>query len=63
MNLTRYKENLRVDGCDVFSYLTHVATIDHKMKTVTARGWWSVTTSKHINYVAAELGYTVNKAK
>jgi hypothetical protein len=60
MKLKRYTQNLRVNGCEVFSYSTNVATIDHETKTVTARGYWSRTTSKHINYVARELGYIVN---
>lgn len=60
MNLKRYKENLRVDGLNVYSYTTHVATIDHETQAVTRLGYWSKTTSKHINYVARELGYKVN---
>ena len=57
--LTRYKENLKVIGEKVFSYDTHVATIngDYLEKL----GWWSMTTSKHTNYVASELGLTVRE--
>tara|TARA_Y100000361_G_scaffold129664_1_gene125241 strand:- start:144 stop:353 length:210 start_codon:yes stop_codon:yes gene_type:complete len=49
--LPRYKENLRIiDGTDVFSYSTRVAKIiDDELHVF---GWWSSTTSKHINYVA-----------
>jgi hypothetical protein len=54
--LSRYKENLRIEGNKVYSYSTHVATIDGRNLIV--HGWWSVTTSKHINYVAAEYGLT-----
>lgn len=57
---TKYKQNLRVDGLNVYSYSTHVATIDHHKQVVTRHGYWSQTTSKHINYVASELGYKVN---
>lgn len=53
----RYKQNLRIDGNRVISYTTHVATIDHMNRTVTAHKWYSVTTSKHINHVCSELGY------
>lgn len=61
MKLTRYKQNLNVQGLNVYSYSTHVATIDHEAQTVTALGWWSQTTSKHTNYVARELGYKVER--
>ncbi len=52
-NLDRYKQNLRIIGNDVYSYNTNVATIINDKLLVL--GWWSVTTSKHINYVAREL--------
>ena len=26
-------------------------------------GWWSMTTTKHINYVGSEYGYEVQKVK
>ena len=47
----RYKENLRRVGNDIWSYSTHVATIDSPGKLI-QHGWWSVTTQKHVNYVA-----------
>ena len=59
MNLNRYKQNLCIRGNHIVSYETHVATIDHENKTVTPHGWWSVTTSKHINYAAGQLKYKV----
>jgi hypothetical protein len=55
----RYFDNLTVEGTDVISYVTKVAVIDHKNEQVVRLGWWSSTTSKHINYVASELGYKV----
>lgn len=73
----RYKVNLRVQddvsiwstrvqdefvkGTKIYSYNTHVADIDHKNKTVRPNGYYSKTTSKHINYVAKEYGYKVVK--
>ena len=49
--LPRYKENLRIiNGKDVYSYSTLVAEI--KDDELHVFGWWSRTTSKHINYVA-----------
>ena len=57
----RYKANLRVHGNKVYSYETDVANIDHKDRTITPNKYYSMTTSKHINYVANEYGYKVNK--
>lgn len=57
MKMTRYKENLRVIDDKVYSYDTHVANINHAKREVVDLGSWSVTTSKHINYVAKELNY------
>ena len=49
--LPKYKENLRIiNGTDVYSYSTRVAQI--KDDKLWVYGWWSPTTSKHINYVA-----------
>ena len=51
IKLPRYKENLRIiNGKDVYSYSTLVAQI--KDDELHVFGWWSPTTSKHINYVA-----------
>jgi len=63
MKLAKYKANLRVDACEVYSYETHVATIDHQKRQVQTFGYWSKTTSKHISYVARELGYDVVRVK
>ncbi len=52
--LNRYNANLRIDGDRVISYTTHVATIDGD--TLHVLGCWSKTTTKHVNYVATELG-------
>lgn len=51
--MEKYKNNLRVDGGKVYSYNTHVATI--KGNELHQLGYWSMTTQKHINYVAKEL--------
>ena len=51
IKLPKYKENLRIiNGTDVYSYSTRVAQI--KDDKLWVYGWWSLTTSKHINYVA-----------
>ena len=57
--MNRYKEKLLVSDDFIFSYLTKVAKIDHINRIVKPLGWWSVTTSKHINYVANEYNYKV----
>ena len=56
----RYKQNLRVvnwNGADyVMSYTTRVAKIDYATRTLEQLGYWSMTTQKHINYAADQLG-------
>jgi hypothetical protein len=59
MNLNRYQKNLRVVGDRVISYTTHVATI--RGGDLVQHGWWSVTTQKHINYVARVYGLAICK--
>ena len=60
MKLDKYKQNLNVHLVDngefkVYSYKTHVATF-RRGGNMVQMGWWSVTTQKHINYVAREYG-------
>ena len=57
----KYKQNLKVDYHNVWSYDTKVAEIDRDKRTIKPLGWWSVTTSKHINYVGSEWNYEVQK--
>ena len=55
----KYKQNLKQIDNDIWSYSTKVATIeDGKLKQL---GWWSVTTQRHINYAAAELGLELDR--
>ena len=56
----KYKENLREHNGEIWSYSTKVAEIkdDGKLHQL---GWWSVTTQKHINYAAKELGLELVK--
>ena len=61
--LDKYKQNLKVDYHNVWSYDTKVAEIDHRNRTIKPLGWWSRTTSKHINYVGSEYNYEVQKVK
>ena len=61
----KYKQNLRVanyDGADyVVSYTTRVAKIDYGKGELIQLGYWSVTTQKHINYAANQLGLNLIK--
>tara|TARA_R110000868_G_scaffold53364_1_gene167611 strand:+ start:2690 stop:2890 length:201 start_codon:yes stop_codon:yes gene_type:complete len=58
--LPKYKKNLRIiNETEVWSYNTHVATIAGA--ELLRHGWWSSTTSKHINYVASELDLDIVK--
>ena len=52
----KYKKNLRIEGSKVYSYSTHVATIDRGAGKLYVHGYWSMTTSKHINHVADVYG-------
>ena len=52
----RYKQNLTQHNDEIWSYSTRVAII--KDDYLIQLGWWSVTTQKHINYVARE--YNLN---
>ena len=52
-SLEKYKQNLSIRGNEVWSYNTHVATIESN--DLVQLGWWSKTTQKHINYVADQL--------
>jgi hypothetical protein len=58
----KYKHNLSIvttsEGDFIRSYSTLVAKIDYETKTAKVLGYWSVTTSKHINYACSELGLT-----
>jgi hypothetical protein len=57
--LDKYKQNLTIHGNKVWSYTTHVATINgNKLEQL---GYWSQTTQKHINYVAKELDLVLVK--
>lgn len=53
MKFQKYAQNLRREGNKIYSYTTHVATIQDD--NLIQLGYWSQTTQKHINYVAREL--------
>ena len=55
--LPKYKQNLSIQGNNVWSYSTIVARI--KGSELHQLGYWSQTTQKHINYVAKELDLVI----
>ena len=57
----KYFKNLEFNDRYIFSYKTNVATIDHEKRQVIIKNWYSVTTSKHINYIANLLNYPTIK--
>ena len=57
--LSKYKQNLSIQGNNVWSYTTIVARI--KGNELHQLGYSSMTTQKHINYVAKELDLTLIK--
>ena len=58
---TKYFENLRTDNKYIYSYNTKVAKIDNINQLVIVYDWYSVTTTKHINYIARLLNYDTKK--
>ncbi len=62
----KYRQNLTQVGNNIYSYDTIVATIEgndliqHK-NLLQENGRWSVTTQKHINYVANHYNLNLKK--
>ena len=59
MGFKKYKQNLSRWNNDIYSYSTNVARIEGNK--LIQLGYWSVTTQKHINYVASELNLILVK--
>jgi hypothetical protein len=59
MTFDKYKKNLEYKGEAIYSYGTKVARVEYP--NLIQLGWWSVTTQKHINYAARELGLNLVK--
>jgi hypothetical protein len=57
----KYFQNLRTDTNFIYSYDTKVAQIDHANRLVIVSNWYSITTSKHVNYIAGLLNYDIKK--
>lgn len=65
MKFPKYKMNLQlVEGVDGFEYVKSYDTLVARVEpgvAVHQLGWWSVTTQKHINYAASQLGLPVKR--
>ena len=59
MKFKKYTKNLVHDGKTVYSYGTPVARVEGD--TLRQLGYWSVTTQKHINHAADQLGLKLHK--
>lgn len=57
----RYKENLKTIADTVYSYGTPVAVANWTERQLLVPHYHSVTTSRHINYIADEWGLKVIK--
>lgn len=57
----KYINNLDHDDKYVYSYECVVAEIDFENKTLWTMGYWSGSTTKHINYAAKQLGLEVHR--
>ncbi len=55
----KYKQNLTRVNDNIYSYNTKVAEINYP--NLNQLDYWSVTTQKHINYVANELNLNLIK--
>ena len=62
-NFKRYKQNLRMVSTEGETYVQSYSTLVAKIEgdKLHQLGWWSVTTQKHINYAAKELGLELVK--
>ena len=59
--MSKYKKNLQVVENTTYSYNTPVATIDFENSIIEPKRFYSVTRSKHINYVVRELNFKIKK--
>ena len=64
MNFPKYKQNLRLVTNDLGTFVQSYSTLVAKIEDtkLVQLGWWSVTTQKHINYAAQQLGLELVKA-
>jgi hypothetical protein len=63
MTFPKYKQNLRVVTTEIGTFVQSYSTLVAKIEDtkLVQLGWWSVTTQKHINYAAQQLGLQLVK--
>ena len=63
MNFPKYKQNLRLVTTEIGTFVQSYSTLVAKIEDtkLVQLGWWSVTTQKHINYAAQQLGLQLVK--
>lgn len=64
MEFPKYKQNLSIVEHNGYSYVKSYDTLVARIEPGVALHqlvWWSVTTQKHINYAATQLGLPVKK--
>lgn len=63
MTFPKYKQNLRLVTNDLGTFVQSYSTLVAKIEDtkLVQLGWWSVTTQKHINYAAQQLGLQLVK--
>ena len=63
MNFPKYKQNLRLVTNDLGTFVQSYSTLVAKIEDtkLVQLGWWSVTTQKHVNYAAQQLGLQLVK--
>ena len=61
--MPRYCKNLRYNSEGVYSYKTKIADLDFNYRTISQRGYWSPTSSRHYNYAKRmlEMCYDFNE--
>ena len=55
LKMNRYGANLRYNSEGLHSYNTKIADLDFNFRTISQRGYWSPTSSKHYNYAKQML--------
>jgi hypothetical protein len=51
LKFPRHQKNLRYNLNGLYSYNTNIADIDFLRRTITSKGKWSPTSTRHYNYV------------
>jgi hypothetical protein len=63
LKMPKYCKNLRYNSEGIYSYNTKIADLNFAFKTISKRGHWNPTSSKHYNYAKRmlEICYDFNE--